>query len=211
MTTFRQCVVPPPMCSFELQLASPVNQVTFLCQRQRTNQLAALTSDGRISIYCQGGFFQKDCNHQNEYEEFLGISSGSNIILINLFFTNLSRFSRTCRQNSRWVPHDVTSPSPPENLQVTQHPAALVLVGRLNVRSVFLQCSLNDFSVLFLSRCRVMALQEEPLALRQLLWLKDELFVGVSSGLLPTSSTVLMLRPAQDADDTLTVRSAGPI
>lgn len=42
------------MCSFELQLASPVNQVTFLCQPQRTNQLAALTSDGQISIYCQG-------------------------------------------------------------------------------------------------------------------------------------------------------------
>lgn len=57
MTTFRQCVVPPPMCSFELQLPSPVNQVTFLCRPQRTNQLAALTSDGQISIYSQGGSF----------------------------------------------------------------------------------------------------------------------------------------------------------
>lgn len=56
VTTFRQCVVPPPMCSFELQLPSPVNQVTFLCQPQRTNQLAALTSDGQISVYSQGGF-----------------------------------------------------------------------------------------------------------------------------------------------------------
>lgn len=55
MTAFRQCVVPPPMCSFELQLPSPVNQVTFLCRPQRTNQLAALTSDGQISIYSQGG------------------------------------------------------------------------------------------------------------------------------------------------------------
>lgn len=54
MTTFRQCVVPPPMCSFELQLKSPVNQVTFLCQPQRTNQLAALTADGQISVYGQG-------------------------------------------------------------------------------------------------------------------------------------------------------------
>uniref|UniRef100_A0A8C4E9P9 Elongator complex protein 1 n=1 Tax=Dicentrarchus labrax TaxID=13489 RepID=A0A8C4E9P9_DICLA len=57
VTTFRQCVVPPPMCSFELQLASPVNQVTFLCQPQRTNQLAALTSDGQISVYSQGGLY----------------------------------------------------------------------------------------------------------------------------------------------------------
>lgn len=52
-------------------------------------------------------------------------------------------------------------------------------------------------------------LQDEPLALRQLLWLDDELFVAVSSGLLPTSSTLLLLRPAQDADSTLAVRSEG--
>lgn len=43
------------MCSFQLQLPTPVNQVTFLCQPQRTNQLAALTSDGHIYIYSQGG------------------------------------------------------------------------------------------------------------------------------------------------------------
>uniref|UniRef100_A0A3B4TT37 Elongator complex protein 1 n=1 Tax=Seriola dumerili TaxID=41447 RepID=A0A3B4TT37_SERDU len=104
VTTFRQCVVPPPMCSFELQLKSPVNQVTFLCRPQRTNQLAAFTADGQISVYSQ-----------------------------------------------------------------------------------------------------VAALQDDPLALRQLLWLEDELFVGVTSGLLPTSSTLKMLRPAQDTKETLTV------
>lgn len=65
------------------------------------------------------------------------------------------------------------------------------------------------FLIFLLSSRRVTALQEEPLALRQLLWLDDELFVGVSSSLLPTSSTLLMLRPAQDADDTLAVRSVG--
>uniref|UniRef100_A0A669B9M6 Elongator complex protein 1 n=1 Tax=Oreochromis niloticus TaxID=8128 RepID=A0A669B9M6_ORENI len=53
VTTFRQCVVPPPMCSFELQLKSPVNQVTFLCQPEGTNQLAAFTADGQISVYTQ--------------------------------------------------------------------------------------------------------------------------------------------------------------
>uniref|UniRef100_A0A8C4GK70 Elongator complex protein 1 n=1 Tax=Dicentrarchus labrax TaxID=13489 RepID=A0A8C4GK70_DICLA len=111
VTTFRQCVVPPPMCSFELQLASPVNQVTFLCQPQRTNQLAALTSDGQISVYSQGGLYNVSLK---------------------------------------------------------------LLEGIVTV------------------------LQEEPLALRQLLWLEDELFVGVSCGLLPTSSTILMLRSSQD-------------
>uniref|UniRef100_A0A8C9YF06 Elongator complex protein 1 n=1 Tax=Sander lucioperca TaxID=283035 RepID=A0A8C9YF06_SANLU len=120
VTNFRQCVVPPPMCSFELQLTSPVNQVTFLCQPQRTNQLAALTSDGQISVYSQGGF--------------------------------------ACL-------------------------VAMTAITRMNEMTL---------------------LQEQPLALRHLLWLEDELFVCVSSGLLPTSSTLLMLHPAHGADDTLT-------
>lgn len=54
--------------------------------------------------------------------------------------------------------------------------------------------------------CRAASLPEEPLALRQLLWLDEDLFVGVIAGLLPTSSTLLMLRPAGDAGDALTAR-----
>uniref|UniRef100_A0A3Q3F7Y9 Elongator complex protein 1 n=1 Tax=Labrus bergylta TaxID=56723 RepID=A0A3Q3F7Y9_9LABR len=136
MTTFRQCVVPPPMCSFELQMTSPVNQVTFLCRPQRTNQLAALTSDGRISVYRQG------------------MKATVRTVCVGFFFTPFILQLQKIRY------------------EVTVH-------------------------------------QDEPLALRQLLWLEDELFVGVSPGLLPTSSTLLMLRSAPDADDTLTVRSAG--
>lgn len=133
VTAFRQCVVPPPMCSFELQLPSPVNQVTFLCQPRRTNQLAALTSDGQISVYRQ--------------------DSGEDLGKTTNGFCIVSR------------------------------PLVLQKTFRVTWR------------------------QAEPLALRQLLWLQDELFVCVSSGLLPTSSTLLLLRPAQDADDTLGVRS----
>uniref|UniRef100_A0A8C1C0V2 Elongator complex protein 1 n=1 Tax=Cyprinus carpio carpio TaxID=630221 RepID=A0A8C1C0V2_CYPCA len=48
VTTFRQGVIPPPMCAFELQLPVPVNLVTFHSQAQRTNELAALTADGHI-------------------------------------------------------------------------------------------------------------------------------------------------------------------
>lgn len=55
VTTFRRAVVPPPMCSFELQLASAANHVTFLSKPQRTNQLAVLTCDGQISVYTEGG------------------------------------------------------------------------------------------------------------------------------------------------------------
>uniref|UniRef100_A0A3P8S784 Elongator acetyltransferase complex subunit 1 n=1 Tax=Amphiprion percula TaxID=161767 RepID=A0A3P8S784_AMPPE len=35
-------------------LTSPVNQVTFLCRPQGTNQVAAFTANGQISIYSQG-------------------------------------------------------------------------------------------------------------------------------------------------------------
>lgn len=55
VTCFRRGVVPPPMCSFELQLSAPVNQATFLQQPQRTNQLAAVTADGNISVFGRGG------------------------------------------------------------------------------------------------------------------------------------------------------------
>ncbi|XP_026872147.2 elongator complex protein 1 isoform X2 [Electrophorus electricus] len=54
VTTFRQCVVPPPMCAYELQLPAAVNQVTFRAQPQRTNELAVLTADGRLHIYGPG-------------------------------------------------------------------------------------------------------------------------------------------------------------
>ncbi|KAI1888284.1 hypothetical protein AGOR_G00183440 [Albula goreensis] len=53
VTTFRQCVVPPPMCAYELQLPAAVNQVTFHPESQRTNDLAVLTADGRIFVYSQ--------------------------------------------------------------------------------------------------------------------------------------------------------------
>ncbi|KAK2848777.1 hypothetical protein Q5P01_008611 [Channa striata] len=133
MTTFRQCVVPPPMCSFELQLKSPVNQVTFLCRPQRTNHLAALTADGQISVY-----------KQDSKEEADKTADGFRV------------FSR------------------PLALQRT---------------------------------FRVAVLQDDPLVLRHLLWLDEELFVGVTSGLLPTSSTVVILCPTQDQSDTLAIRS----
>ncbi|XP_053284778.1 elongator complex protein 1 isoform X2 [Pleuronectes platessa] len=132
MTTFRQGIVPPPMCSSELQLKSPANQVTFLCRPQRTNQLAVFTANGEISVYSQDSGEHADKT-----------ADGFRIV------------------------------SRPLVLQKT-------FSGPL--------------------------LRDDPLALRQLLWLEDELFVCVSSGLLPTSSTLQMLRPAQDDRDSLAVR-----
>ncbi|KAK3526535.1 hypothetical protein QTP70_030761 [Hemibagrus guttatus] len=54
VTTFRQCVVPPPMCSYELQFPAPVNLVTFHAQPLSTNEFAALTADGRLHIAGRG-------------------------------------------------------------------------------------------------------------------------------------------------------------
>ncbi|XP_037116007.1 elongator complex protein 1 isoform X2 [Syngnathus acus] len=131
VTTFRQGIVPPPMCSFDLQLSSPVNQVTFLCQPQRTNQLAALTANGNITIYNQdsGGEPNKAAN------EF-------KTVIRPLVFK--------------------------ETFSIAMH-------------------------------------QEAPLCLRHLLWLQDNLFVAVSTGLVPTSSALILLCPSQDVD-TLSVR-----
>uniref|UniRef100_A0A3B3UYP6 Elongator complex protein 1 n=1 Tax=Poecilia latipinna TaxID=48699 RepID=A0A3B3UYP6_9TELE len=129
VTTFRQSVVPPPMCSFELQLKSPVNQVTFLCQTEQTNQIAVFTSNGQISV------FGKDLDKTAD-----GFSILSRPLVLQKSF-------------------------------------------------------------------RLTAPQDNPLALRQLLWLQEELFFVVTSGVVPNTSTLLILHPAQDASDTLAVRS----
>ncbi|XP_061895843.1 elongator complex protein 1 isoform X1 [Entelurus aequoreus] len=132
VTTFRQTVVPPPMCSFEVQLSSAVNQVTFLCRPEGTNQLATFTADGNISVFSQDSGEQPD-----------KVGNG---------------FRTVCR--------------------------ALVL------KKTF----------------RAAVHQEAPLSLRHLLWLQDDLFVAAGRGPLPTSSNLMMLRPAQEAADTLAVR-----
>ncbi|XP_054647824.1 elongator complex protein 1 [Dunckerocampus dactyliophorus] len=131
VTTFRQSVVPPPMCSFELQLSSAVNQVTFLCRPQGTNQLAAFTANGNISVFSQG-------------EEPDTAADGFRTVSCPLVLKKMFR--------------------------VAVHQGA-------------------------------------PLSLRHLLWLQDGLFVAISCGQLPTSSTLMILRPAQDVADTLSVRS----
>ncbi|XP_056137038.1 elongator complex protein 1 isoform X2 [Lampris incognitus] len=135
VTSFRQGVVPPPMCTFELQLTSEVNQVTFLCQPQRTNQLAAFTADGHISVF---------------------------------------------------GPNPADGPSKTaDSFRIVSHPLVLQ------------------------TKYSVVTEQEEPLALRQLLWLREDVFLGLSAAPLPGTSTLLLLGPGlpQDATHTITVRS----
>eukprot|EP00062_Callorhinchus_milii_P020598 gi/632976428/ref/XP_007904788.1/ PREDICTED: elongator complex protein 1 isoform X3 [Callorhinchus milii] len=51
VTSFRHTVVPPPMCTYQLQLSSAVNQVMFYPEPQKSNNLAVLTTDNRIAVY----------------------------------------------------------------------------------------------------------------------------------------------------------------
>uniref|UniRef100_A0A8I3X2I7 IkappaB kinase complex-associated protein n=1 Tax=Callithrix jacchus TaxID=9483 RepID=A0A8I3X2I7_CALJA len=51
VTVFRQTVVPPPMCSYQLLFPHPVNQVTFSAHPQKSNDLAVLDASNKISVY----------------------------------------------------------------------------------------------------------------------------------------------------------------
>uniref|UniRef100_A0A672QRD3 Elongator complex protein 1 n=1 Tax=Sinocyclocheilus grahami TaxID=75366 RepID=A0A672QRD3_SINGR len=157
VTTFRQCVIPPPMCAFELQLPVPVNLVTFRSQAQRTNELAALTADGHIYVYGQG----ESCNLKRD----------SNITLFRISHL-----------------HFLYSGGGVENGGVPG-------VSGFKVISAPLMFSL-----------RVTMDQEEPLTLRLLLWLNDNLFLAVAHGRYLTRLLKLTPSDSQDIKDTLEIR-----
>ncbi|XP_029459838.1 elongator complex protein 1 isoform X2 [Rhinatrema bivittatum] len=60
VTAFQQSVAPPPLCTFYLQLTQPVNQVAFLQNPQKSNDLAILDASNRITIYRYGASIMKD-------------------------------------------------------------------------------------------------------------------------------------------------------
>ncbi|XP_066469477.1 elongator complex protein 1 [Tiliqua scincoides] len=55
LTAFRHAVVPPPFCTYQLQLPSNVSQVAFAMEPSRSGDLAVLDATNRISIYRSGG------------------------------------------------------------------------------------------------------------------------------------------------------------
>uniref|UniRef100_A0A8C9TA13 Elongator complex protein 1 n=1 Tax=Scleropages formosus TaxID=113540 RepID=A0A8C9TA13_SCLFO len=59
VTPFRRCVIPPPMCAYDLQLPAPVTQVTFHPESSRSNELAVLMADGRLAVFGRGEFLSK--------------------------------------------------------------------------------------------------------------------------------------------------------
>ncbi|NXS21232.1 ELP1 protein, partial [Mystacornis crossleyi] len=54
VTAFQHAVVPPPMCTYELQLQQAVNQVAFHTDSKHGGDMAILDADNRISVYRYG-------------------------------------------------------------------------------------------------------------------------------------------------------------
>ncbi|NWT12489.1 ELP1 protein, partial [Vireo altiloquus] len=54
VTAFQHAVVPPPMCTYELQLQQAVNQVAFHTDPKHSGDMAVLDADNRISLYRYG-------------------------------------------------------------------------------------------------------------------------------------------------------------
>ncbi|XP_075382407.1 elongator complex protein 1 isoform X2 [Mycteria americana] len=54
VTAFQHAVVPPPMCTYELQLQQAVNQVAFHTDPKRSGDMAVLDADNKISVYRYG-------------------------------------------------------------------------------------------------------------------------------------------------------------
>uniref|UniRef100_A0ABI0NX96 Elongator complex protein 1 n=1 Tax=Bos taurus TaxID=9913 RepID=A0ABI0NX96_BOVIN len=61
VTVFRQSVVPPPMCTYRLQLPHSVNQVMFSARPEKSNDLAVLDASNQISVYKCGDSPSIDC------------------------------------------------------------------------------------------------------------------------------------------------------
>uniref|UniRef100_A0A8B9ZJN8 Elongator complex protein 1 n=1 Tax=Anas platyrhynchos TaxID=8839 RepID=A0A8B9ZJN8_ANAPL len=54
VTAFQHAVVPPPMCTYELQLKQAVNQVTFHTDPKHSGDMAVLDADNKITVYRYG-------------------------------------------------------------------------------------------------------------------------------------------------------------
>lgn len=54
VTAFQHAVIPPPMCTYELQLQVAVNQVAFHTDPKHSGDMSVLDADNKISVYRYG-------------------------------------------------------------------------------------------------------------------------------------------------------------
>ncbi|XP_060092966.1 elongator complex protein 1 [Heteronotia binoei] len=55
LTTFRHAVIPPPLCTYQLQLPNAVNQIAFPMNPSTSGDLAVLDASNTLSIYRSNG------------------------------------------------------------------------------------------------------------------------------------------------------------
>lgn len=60
VTAFQHAVVPPPMCTYELQLKQAVNQIAFHTDPKCSGDMAILDADNKIYVYRYGQSMLKD-------------------------------------------------------------------------------------------------------------------------------------------------------
>ncbi|XP_025966946.2 elongator complex protein 1 [Dromaius novaehollandiae] len=60
VTAFQHAVVPPPMCTYQLQFTQAVNQIAFHTDPKHSGDMAVLDADNRISVYRYGQSTVKD-------------------------------------------------------------------------------------------------------------------------------------------------------
>ncbi|XP_054842373.1 elongator complex protein 1 [Eublepharis macularius] len=60
LTAFRHAVIPPPLCTYQLQLPCAVDQVAFPMEPSRCGDLAVLDVSHRLSVYRSNGCADKD-------------------------------------------------------------------------------------------------------------------------------------------------------
>ena len=84
VTVFRQSVVPPPMCTYRLQLPHSVNQVMFSAHPGKSNDFAVLDASNQISVYKCGMF-------RNCYQDVLNHIPATQTIVCCIVNTNYSK------------------------------------------------------------------------------------------------------------------------
>lgn len=74
VTAFQHAVVPPPMCTYELQLKQAVNQVAFHTDPKHSGDMAVLDADNKITVYRYGESMFHYCFLTETLSLTLGIS-----------------------------------------------------------------------------------------------------------------------------------------
>ncbi|XP_044274836.1 elongator complex protein 1 isoform X2 [Varanus komodoensis] len=76
LTSFRHAVVPPPLCTYQLQLPCAVNQVAFSAEPSRCGDLAVLDARNWLHIYRSDGHTDTDSTVK------IGAAEGSKVLAV---------------------------------------------------------------------------------------------------------------------------------